>query len=320
MIAEKASASIIIKAVDAELENIIGEDLPILKDIKKFVVNSGGKRIRPLLLCLTSDLYEAEKQGSRTLAAITEIIHAASLLHDDVLDDSETRRGKPSGKSIFGSKEVILGGDYLLACGIKRLNEFQNQKLMSIFTKVIHDLSVAELLQMEYETNPDINFDIYYKIIYGKTASLFEAACEAAAVWANLNEDEFYNLSALGKNLGLFFQIRDDYLDYYNASLLKKNPFQDFQRGIYTYPVIVLKNNSRESEKIQQYFEKSIEERKNSQIQNNFLDILTESGSKQKTEEKLKNLSDDIIKSIEKLPQKPSKNLIQSQFEKLLNY
>ena len=320
MITEKVSASLLTKAVDHELGNIIGEALPILKDIKNFVIESGGKRIRPLLLCILSDLYDAEKSGARVLGAITEIIHAASLLHDDVLDDSVTRRGKPSGKSIFGNKEVILGGDYLLACGIKRLNEFENHKLMSIYTKVIHDLSVAELLQMQYETNHEIDFEIYYKIIYGKTASLFQAAGEAAAVWSSLDAKESSNLSDLGKNLGLFFQIRDDYLDYFNAALLNKPPFQDFERGIYTFPVIILKNSSDNAQKIQNYFEKSTDERKKSDVQKNFLSFLADSGSKSETEKKLKELSEQILSAIRNLPDKPARSLLESQFNKLLEF
>jgi len=317
---EKKSAATIINAVDKELKNIIQEDLIILQKIKDFVIETGGKRIRPLLLCFLSEIYESERSGAFTLGAITEIIHAASLLHDDVLDDSMTRRGKPSGKSLFGNKEVILGGDFLLACGIKKLNEFKNHKLMSVFTRVIHDLSVAELLQMEYEAREDIDISIYYKIIYGKTASLFQAAAEAAAIWAKLSNKDFTKLSDLGKNMGLFFQIRDDYLDYYNAKLLKKDPFQDFERGIYTYPVIIAKNIENYGVSIKSFFTKPVKERKKESIQKKFLDILTKSGAKIETEKKLNNLADQILTGIQFLPDKPERSLLESQFRKLLSF
>ncbi|MDH5718298.1 MAG: polyprenyl synthetase family protein [Spirochaetia bacterium] len=311
----------IIKSVNKRLEEIILDDLPVLNDIKKFVIESGGKRVRPIMLCLLNNIYNGNSKGALVLAAIVEIIHAASLLHDDVLDEADTRRGKPSGKALFGSKTVVLAGDYLLACGIKKLNEFNNSQLMSIFTKVIHDLSTAELYQMEYEKNSNITIEIYNKIIYGKTASLFQAACESAALWCNLKKEEINKLSILGKEIGMFFQIRDDYLDYFNPKILKKDPFQDFQRGIYTYPIIKVKNNQKNgiNKKIHKYFLMSDKLRKNKEIQKDFMNLLHENNSKEKTLKDLEKLGESISLRLKNLPNGISKDLMEEQFKRLLN-
>lgn len=141
----------LIRKFDKKLETIIREDLKILSEIKTYTIQSGGKRIRPILHYCLCQLLGYSGKHWLDVGAIAELIHAASLLHDDVVDEAETRRGLQSVGSKFGNKTAILAGDYLLACGIDHLNGLGYPELMEVFTQVIKDLSVSELIQMEWE-------------------------------------------------------------------------------------------------------------------------------------------------------------------------
>lgn len=141
----------VLSQLDKNLDNIISEDIPILKKIKKQVISSGGKRIRPFAHYLFCQFLNVKDVSWLDVGSVAELIHAASLLHDDVVDNAPIRRGKPTIGASFGNKTAILAGDYLLACGISRLNTLGNPELMEIFSQVLRDLSVSELLQMEWE-------------------------------------------------------------------------------------------------------------------------------------------------------------------------
>lgn len=183
----------LIRKFDKKLETIIREDLKILAEIKTYTIRSGGKRIRPILHYCLCQLLGYSGKHWLDVGAIAELIHSASLLHDDVVDEAATRRGLQSVGSKFGNKTAILAGDYLLACGIDHLNGLGYPELMDVFTRVIKDLSVSELIQMQWEKNPKITLDIYNKVVYGKTASLFGAVSFSAGVLSNKNEKEKRN-------------------------------------------------------------------------------------------------------------------------------
>jgi octaprenyl-diphosphate synthase len=238
-----------IKSFDSKLEDIIHEDLPILRDIKKYVIKSGGKRIRPLTHVFIAQLLGYKGKLWQDVGAIAELIHSASLLHDDVVDGAELRRGEPTVGKIYGNKSAILSGDYLLASGIEHLNKLQNPKLMDSFTRVIRDLAVGELLQMEWEKNPKITTNIYDKIIFGKTASLFGAVTETAGILAEVSIIKIKELHTFGVTMGSLFQKKDDFIDYFeSADKSGKVALKDFSNGLYTYPVILLMQKVNKTE------------------------------------------------------------------------
>ncbi|MDH4262781.1 MAG: polyprenyl synthetase family protein [Spirochaetia bacterium] len=314
----------VILNINNSIDNILGNELQILTKLKQFTIESGGKRIRSLMAFYIAEMFDAHKQGIDKdiykISAIVEIIHAASLLHDDVLDDANTRRGKPSGKNIFGSKEVILGGDYMFATAIRSLNDFENPGLMDIFTRVIRDLSIAELLQMEYEKRPDITFDDYLRIIYGKTGSLFQTACEGIAIHMKRSKDEISHIAETGKNLGMLFQMRDDYLDYFNSSLLNKPPYQDFENGLYTFPILLIRDSMDESGKLElaSYFSLTEAQRKESKTIERFLKLLENFNAKKTCLEHLKKSENQLLKQIKKLPDHEYRKKIENQIIKLM--
>ncbi len=226
-----------------KLDEIIGEDLPLLKKVKKFVVSSGGKRIRPITHYYFSMMLGYKGREWADVGAIGEIIHAASLLHDDVIDDAGIRRGKPTMNALFGNKSSILSGDFLLACGLEHLMKLpMSGPLLMIFTRVLRELSTGELLQMQWESDVKIPDPMYERIIHCKTGSLFGAMTESAAVLSGSGADEAARCRQFGEIMGRVFQIRDDFIDYFgDESANGKELFQDYRRGIVTRPVILLR-------------------------------------------------------------------------------
>ncbi len=231
-----------LRQIESRLGRIIGQDLPILKKIKKYVIESGGKRIRPLTHYFTLRMLGADHREWADVAAIGELIHNASLLHDDVVDESDLRRGKPSAPILFGNKTVVLAGDYLLACGLNHLSTLEHSReLLVVFSRTIRLLSEGELIQMEWEGNLKIPPKAYERIIYCKTACLFGAMTETAALLAGKPAAVQAEYRKFGERLGRYFQIRDDYLDYFTpAKETGKKEMQDFERGLVTWPVMRL--------------------------------------------------------------------------------
>ncbi len=309
-----------IEMINHEMEYIIGSDLSILERIKNYAINSGGKRVRSLLACYLAELYQKQDKEIITIAAIVEIIHAASLLHDDVLDNADIRRNKPSGQKLFGQKEVILAGDYMLACAIRKLNEFKNPALMDIFTQSIKDLNVSELLQMEYKNNQNISLDIYQKIIFGKTASLFRTATQAVAIQTEQSLDEIQRIGKFGEKIGLLFQMRDDYLDYFNPSLLKKNGLQDFENGYYTYPILLLRDNinPKVANKITGLFSLPVTERKERKTQQEMMEILKENNTQEKSLQQLEILKIELLSILSTFPENEKRDKIENQIQQLM--
>jgi len=255
----KVNIQSILSKFDKNIDNIILEDIPILKKIKKQVITSGGKRIRPFAHYLFCQFLEVKDVSWLDVGSVAELIHAASLLHDDVVDNAPIRRGKPTIGANFGNKTAILAGDYLLACGISRLNSLGNPELMEIFSQVLRDLSVSELLQMEWEKNPKITLKIYDQIIYGKTASLFGVCTESAAILAHKSKSERKQYRQFGVRLGKLFQKKDDCLDYFEDSKTSGKEFlKDFKNGLFTYPVLLLRSklNIIEKSKLNRMFQK----------------------------------------------------------------
>ncbi|BDA80000.1 geranylgeranyl pyrophosphate synthase [Leptospira kobayashii] len=311
------SLSKIISRVDKNLYSIIGEDLSVLKKIKSFVIESGGKRIRPLTHYLFCELVGYKGKDWVDVGAVAELIHAASLLHDDVVDHALVRRGKPTVGAKFGNKTAILAGDFLLACGIQRLNSLENPRLMTLFSAVLRDLSVSELIQMEWEKNPKITLKIYDSIIYGKTASLFGACTESAGVLAKRSEKENILLSDFGVRLGKLFQKKDDCLDYFtNTKDSGKEFLKDFKNGLFTYPVLVLreKANGKEKKEIHSLFAK---EERTSADDEKILSMLSDKQIKRILDDEFEKEKSYFLKFLSGYSNSEAKSLLIAQIEKL---
>lgn len=240
--------------VSKKLKNISSSKHNLIADVVSHIIQN-GKRVRPALTILIAKAFEIDSiEGVINSAFAVELIHTASLLHDDVVDGTKKRRGKKTANVLWGNKEVILVGDHLFTQAFLAISSLQNQQAIEIIANASHNLTVGEIVQLENEENIKIGFEKYLQVIYNKTASLFEASAMLGGVFAK-NAD--VNLcKEFGKNIGIAFQMMDDILDYCGSAILNKDTGTDFRERKVTLPIIFLLNavNSAEKKQIQGYF------------------------------------------------------------------
>ena len=196
------------------MESALRHDNPLLARINRYLMDNSGKQLRPVLSLLAAQACGKVSQMSYECAAVCEIIHTATLLHDDVADNADLRRGVPTVKAVFSPSASVLTGDYWLAKGMNLLIEKCNTEILGLFTKALHDLSVGEIVQMEKADSLDTSMEDYYKIIECKTASLFIAAVKSGAISAGACREFIDAIGEYAFHLGLAFQMRDDIFDY----------------------------------------------------------------------------------------------------------
>ena len=237
-----------------EVNNIIidniGNEVPLIKDLSKHILASGGKRIRPIVTLLSSSLCNYSGKNHLFLAACVEFIHTATLLHDDVIDESKVRRGVATANDVFGNKTSILVGDFLFSRAFELMVQNGSKKILEILSKASSTIAQGEVLQLTTINDSNTSKELYMKIIKNKTASLFSAASEIGAI---LSEEEYTiqkSLKVYGEKLGIAFQLVDDALDYVGTSALDKNIGDDFREGKMTLPVIISLEESNPEEKI----------------------------------------------------------------------
>ncbi|MED7819819.1 MULTISPECIES: polyprenyl synthetase family protein [unclassified Francisella] len=220
----------------------LSSDVVLINQISHYIINSGGKRLRPLLVMLFSRALGYQGNNHLACAAIIEFIHTATLLHDDVVDDSELRRGKETANNVFGNAASVLTGDFLYSRAFQMMVGLDNMQIMQILADATNKISEGEVLQLLNARNSELTEKDYTNVIYCKTAKLFEAACELAGV-ISLEKDKYLqyqeNIKDYGVYLGNAFQIADDVLDYVSdAESLGKNIGDDLDEGKMTLPTI----------------------------------------------------------------------------------
>ena len=212
---------------------------PLVGEIGKHLFDAGGKRLRPLVALAASAMFDRCGESSISVACSVEAIHTATLLHDDVVDDSTSRRGRPTANLIWDNCSAVLVGDYLLAQALYFLVETGSLEVISVLSTAAARISSGEILQMQYSRNPAGERRIYLEIIEGKTSALFAAAAESGGIVAGASEGERRILRDFGLAFGNSFQIMDDLLDYGGLSArMGKNVGDDFCEGKLTLPVI----------------------------------------------------------------------------------
>ncbi|MEN2986286.1 MAG: polyprenyl synthetase family protein [Thermodesulfovibrionaceae bacterium] len=240
-----------LKQVEKELYKIFQSEAILIPTIGSYIINSGGKRIRPLFLLLSSDLAGYQEYKRIIMAAVLEALHTASLLHDDVVDEAEVRRGKKSANKIWGNQITVLLGDYLYAKALWLSVNQESLPIMETLSYATSQMAEGEILQLMKAGDPEITFEEYIKIISGKTAGLITAACRIAGILANLPENKLNALTTFGYNIGIAFQMIDDILDYVaDESHLGKKLGKDLMEGKITLPIIELLKKAKEKEEI----------------------------------------------------------------------
>ncbi len=241
-----------LEGVNLQIKYKLASEINLIHKMTSYHFKSGGKRIRPLLTLGSAKLCGYEN-GNRdiNLAACIELIHNATLLHDDVIDNSDLRRGVKTSNTIWGNQSSILVGDYLFSRCFEIMVEDGSQEILKLLSSTSSKIAQGEVLQLEYKGEIDILEEIYFDIINSKTAALFAAATKVGACIANKSKKEKDALESYGKNLGLAFQIADDALDYYSTkAILGKEIGKDFYEGKVTLPIIFLFQKANSEEKI----------------------------------------------------------------------
>lgn len=238
------------KAVNAMILDHMQSNVPLIPQLASYLIAAGGKRIRPLLLLASTALFDGDMTRAHRLAATVEFIHTATLLHDDVVDDSNQRRGKESANIVFGNEASVLVGDFLFSRAFQLMVKDGSLDVLRILSTASAVIAEGEVLQLSVQSNLDTTMDDYINVIEGKTASLFAAACEVGPVIADQTEETIKAMRDYGMYLGMAFQIVDDVLDY-NAERAKlgKAVGDDFREGKMTAPIILAIEKADDQEK-----------------------------------------------------------------------
>tara|TARA_B100000287_G_scaffold109019_1_gene101318 strand:+ start:1069 stop:2067 length:999 start_codon:yes stop_codon:yes gene_type:complete len=292
------------------IKNNIGDKIPLIDNLANHILTAGGKKIRPIVTLLTSKLCNYSGKNHLSLAACVELIHTATLLHDDVIDESKMRRGIPTANDLFGNKSSVLVGDFLFSKSFELMVANGSKSILKILSKTSSTLAEGEVMQLTTIKNYLTDDQSYMNIIKAKTASLFSAASEISALLTNQDNQTQKNLKKYGEYLGTAFQLVDDALDYIGNEKLGKKIGDDFREGKITLPVIIAISNSDKEEK--NFWKRVIElENRNEDDFKRALKIIEKYDGINITMNRALEFSECAIKSLNHFPESNFKNALQ---------
>lgn len=228
-------------AVNAVIRRQLHSEVPLVNQIAEYIISAGGKRLRPVLVLLMARACGYAGDKHHELAAVIEFIHTATLLHDDVVDESSLRRGRQTANALFGNAASVLVGDFLYSRAFQMMVAVDNARVMQIVADATNVIAEGEVLQLLNMHNPDVSEESYLQVIRSKTAKLFEAAAQLGVLIAGADDAAIEAAGEYGRSLGTAFQLIDDVLDYSgNASDIGKNVGDDLREGKPTLPLIYL--------------------------------------------------------------------------------
>lgn len=236
--------------VEDQVRRNLDSSVTLVNTVAAHILNSGGKRIRPLLLLLCARLCGYCGREHHQLSSLVEFIHTATLLHDDVVDDADLRRGRRTARKVWGNQVSILVGDYLYSTAMCQVVEFRSQGINEVLAAACKKMAEGEVLQLYYNGNPAMPEADYIKIVEHKTAGLIAASCRMGAILAEASDTQQDSLFRFGQYLGIAFQVVDDTLDYTaNGASLGKTLGQDLRQGKATLPLLHLLNHCSEADR-----------------------------------------------------------------------
>ncbi len=226
-------------ATDQFILSQLQSDIPLINQMVEYVLSCGGKRIRPLVLLLSAKAFSQSGEPPVQLASVIELIHTATLLHDDVVDNSTLRRGHKTANTVWGNEASVLVGDFLYSRAFQIVVNLRRQSVLDIFAQATHYMAEGEILQLVHAHNPDTTEATYFEVIQRKTAKLFEVAAELGVALLDRNEGAMKSMRSYGMDLGLAYQLIDDVLDYSGATAQTgKNVGNDLSEGKMTLLLI----------------------------------------------------------------------------------
>ena len=295
------------------------DSAPRIPEITKHIFESGGKKIRPLLCIATAQALNYKLDKHILLAATIEFIHTATLLHDDVVDESSTRRGEKTANILWDNKSSILVGDFLFSRAFQLMVATKSLSVLEILSNAAALIAESEVLQLTNIKNINIDLKTYFKIIEGKTAELFSAACETGAMIATSNLNQIKSFKSYGKSIGICFQLIDDYLDYKgDKKIMGKLIGNDFFNSKLTYPIIITLNEgtNSEKEKIEKLFKKKQKTKNDLKL---ILEILDNNNALKKTKIEANKWSKKAKEEIQKIPQNTITTLLQELADSIIS-
>ena len=295
------------------------DSAPRIPEITKHIFESGGKKIRPLLCIATAEALNYKLDKHILLAATIEFIHTATLLHDDVVDESSTRRGEKTANILWDNKSSILVGDFLFSRAFQLMVATKSLSVLEILSNAAAIIAESEVLQLTNIKNINMDLKTYFKIIEGKTAELFSAACETGAMIATSNLNQIKSFKSYGKSIGICFQLIDDYLDYKgDKKIMGKLIGNDFFNSKLTYPIIITLNEgtNSEKEKIEKLFKKKQKTKDDLKL---ILEILDNNNALKKTKIEAIKWSKKAKEEIQKIPQNPITILLQELADNIIS-
>lgn len=294
------------ECVNAVIRRQLHSDVPLVNQIAEYIIGAGGKRIRPVLVLLTANAFGYKGTHHHDLAAVVEFIHTATLLHDDVVDESSLRRGQKTANALFGNAASVLVGDFIYSRAFQMMVSVGNMRIMEILADATNVIAEGEVLQLLNMHDPDVTEERYLQVIRSKTAKLFEAAAQLGALVAGAPSNAVDAAAEYGRSLGTAFQLIDDVLDYSgDAASIGKNVGDDLREGKPTLPLIYLLQNGTPQ---QRKLVRACIENGDEDHFEDILSAITESGALSYTKNKAEQAAEQATNAIAILPNSPFKD------------
>ena len=282
-----------------EFKQALNSDVKLINSISGFLVKNRGKRIRPILTLLCARLCDTPSKYSYKAAAMMELLHVATLIHDDIVDDAKMRRGKPSIKQVWKNKISVLMGDFILSKALINMVNLKNFDALDLISQTAEKLSAGEIMQIEKSLTRNMPKEVYYDMINQKTASLIAASCELGAITTTNDKSDRKSTFEYGNNLGMAFQIKDDLFDFLGSeNETGKDSGGDVKKNMITLPLIFCLENATRSEKKKLKTLVRLKKKSNSNLRE-INDLISELGGFDYSKNKLQEFSDKAVAAID---------------------
>ncbi len=295
--------------LENNLSSSVSSEIELATEVSSYLVNSGGKRIRPAICILVAKAFDYSGNDLIRLASSIELLHTATLIHDDVVDESLMRRGKESIQNKWDNAHGVLVGDFVYSKAFQLMASFDNPNIIRALANATNRISEGEVLQLSLKNKDKLTENQYFEIIDRKTAELFKVSSVTAGILASCSKDQLDSLSKFSTSLGIAFQIQDDILDYYgDEKFTGKKVGKDYEEGKFTLPIITALKNAdpKIQKKLLSLFEKN--------EKNNFeevLNLLETANTYEKMQEVFIHYSKDCMNKLENVPQNPYREALE---------
>ncbi len=297
--------------VNATILEQLNSEVSLINQLGYYIISGGGKRIRPMIAVLAARAVNYTGKQHVTVAALIEFIHTATLLHDDVVDESDMRRGKATANAAFGNAASVLVGDFIYTRAFQMMTSLGSLRVLALMSEAVNVIAEGEVLQLMNCNDPDITEESYMRVIYSKTARLFEAAAQSSAILADALPEQEKALQDYGRYIGTAFQLIDDLLDYSaDGKTLGKNVGDDLSEGKPTLPLLhAMRNGTPEQS---QMIREAIEQGNGRHLLEPVLETMRQCGSLEWTRQAAEHEADKAISALKALPESPWRSALEA--------